>query len=85
MLRTVARRRLVKTENPRACATVNWKVCKSAIVLYLIVIKRTCNKGANKSKLEPVTLLHVTVRSSPGFYDAAGTYRHVCHLHAQIT
>jgi hypothetical protein len=39
----------MKTENPSACATVNWEMCKSAIALYLIVIKRTCNQGANKS------------------------------------
>jgi hypothetical protein len=39
----------VKTENPSACATVNRKVCKSTIALYLSVIKRTCNQGANKS------------------------------------
>jgi hypothetical protein len=35
----------VKTENPSACATVNWKVRKSAIALcclYLNVIKREC-------------------------------------------
>jgi hypothetical protein len=41
----------VETENPSACATVNWKVCKSAIVLYclyLSVIKRGCNQGAIK-------------------------------------
>jgi hypothetical protein len=30
----------VETEKPSACATVNWKVCKSAIVLYLSVIER---------------------------------------------
>jgi hypothetical protein len=33
----------METENPSACAMVNWKVCKSAIVLYcpyLSVIKR---------------------------------------------
>jgi hypothetical protein len=34
MLRYVARRRLVETENPSACATLNCKVCKSAIALY---------------------------------------------------
>jgi hypothetical protein len=34
VLRSVARRRLVETENLRACATVNWNVCKSAIALY---------------------------------------------------
>jgi hypothetical protein len=34
----------VKTANPDACATVNWKVCKSAIALYLSVIKRLVTK-----------------------------------------
>jgi hypothetical protein len=34
VFRYVARRRLVETENPSACATVNWNVCKSAIALY---------------------------------------------------
>jgi hypothetical protein len=38
----------VETEYPSACATVNWEVCKSAIALYLSVIKRTYNVGANK-------------------------------------
>jgi hypothetical protein len=36
VLRSVARRRLVKTENPSACATVNCKLCKSAIALYCL-------------------------------------------------
>jgi hypothetical protein len=49
VLRSVARVRLVKTGNPSECATVTCKVCKSAIALYLSVIKRTCNKAANKS------------------------------------
>jgi hypothetical protein len=39
----------VKTGNPSACATVNRKVCKSAIALYLNVIKRISNEGVNKS------------------------------------
>jgi hypothetical protein len=34
VFRSVARRRLVGTENPSACATVNWNVCKSATALY---------------------------------------------------
>jgi hypothetical protein len=34
VLRWIARRRLVKTENPSACATVNCKLCKSATALY---------------------------------------------------
>jgi hypothetical protein len=45
----IARRRLVKTENPSACAAVDGILCKSAIALYLSVITRTCNQGANKS------------------------------------
>jgi hypothetical protein len=28
VLRSVARRRVVETENPSACETVNWKLCK---------------------------------------------------------
>jgi hypothetical protein len=36
-------------EDPSACVTVNYKLCKSTIALYLNVIKRTCNQGANKS------------------------------------
>jgi hypothetical protein len=45
VLRSIARRLLVETENPNACATVNSKVFKSAIALYclyLSVIKREC-------------------------------------------
>jgi hypothetical protein len=44
--RSVARRRLVETENPSVCATVDWKVCKSVIALCclcnLSVVKRVC-------------------------------------------
>jgi hypothetical protein len=42
----------VKTGNPSACVTVNWKVCKSGIALYCLylnVIKRDCNQNSNKS------------------------------------
>jgi hypothetical protein len=34
--KSVARIRLVKTENPNACATVNCEVCRSAIALYCL-------------------------------------------------
>jgi hypothetical protein len=50
MLRSVARTRLVETENHSACATVEYKVCKPATALYLNAIERDCNQGANKSK-----------------------------------
>jgi hypothetical protein len=33
-LKSVARIRLIKTENTSVCVTVNCKVCKSAIALY---------------------------------------------------
>jgi hypothetical protein len=36
VLRSVATRRLVETENPSACVTVNWNVCKSAIAPYCL-------------------------------------------------
>jgi hypothetical protein len=38
----------VETGNSSACATVHSNVCKSAIVLHLSVIKRDCNRSANK-------------------------------------
>jgi hypothetical protein len=39
----------MKTENlSSACVTVNGKVSKSAIALYLSMIKRNCNRSANK-------------------------------------
>jgi hypothetical protein len=51
----------VKMENSSACATMNWKV-------YLSVIKRTCNQGANNSNhlnwdvtFVTYATLHVTI------------------------
>jgi hypothetical protein len=41
VLRSVARRRLVETGNPSACATVNCTVCKSEIALGCPVFE--CN------------------------------------------
>jgi hypothetical protein len=39
---SVARIRLVNTENPSACATMNYKACRSAIALYLRVVPELC-------------------------------------------
>jgi hypothetical protein len=72
VLRSVARRRLVKTEKPSACATVECKACKSVVALYclhLSVIKGEC---VTKVLINPIirtrtrhfitrTTLHVTV------------------------
>jgi hypothetical protein len=57
----------VKTDNPSALTVVKRKVCNSVIALYLSVIKKTCNQGANKSNQpEPTsfvmrTTLHMTI------------------------
>jgi hypothetical protein len=50
VLRSVARRRLVETENPSACATVNCKLCKCSDSAVWLVIKRDCNRRVNKSR-----------------------------------
>jgi hypothetical protein len=36
VMKSVASRRLVKCENPSACVTMNWKVCRIAIALYCL-------------------------------------------------
>jgi hypothetical protein len=42
VLRSVARRRLVKPGNPSVCAMVKCELCKSLYGLYLSVIKCEC-------------------------------------------
>jgi hypothetical protein len=62
----------VETDNPNACTTVNWSVCKSAIALYclhLSVIKRECvtevlinpTVRTRTRHFVPRTILHVTI------------------------
>jgi hypothetical protein len=48
VVRPVARRRLVETKNPSACATVNVKRVEIAIALYVSVTTNGCNRSANK-------------------------------------
>jgi hypothetical protein len=68
VVRPIARRQLVETENPSARATVDCNVCGIAIALFVNVITSGCNQSANQiqsSELEPIvyvmcTILHVT-------------------------
>jgi hypothetical protein len=64
----------VKTENPSACATVNWNVCKSAIALYCMYLKVIKRLYVNKLLIHPIsqtrtrhfgtrTILHVKLNS----------------------
>jgi hypothetical protein len=68
VLRSVARRRLVKTKNHSASATVNCRRGKSAKPLYLNVIKGVCNQvllnpiiRTRAVLLVSCTTLHVTI------------------------
>jgi hypothetical protein len=68
LLRSVARRRLVETENPCACVTVNCNLCESVIMLSQLQLREIVTEVPiiQSSELEPViivtrTLLHVTI------------------------
>jgi hypothetical protein len=54
VLRSVARRRLVETENPSACATVNWNLCKSAIALHCLYLSVTRRECVTKLLINPI-------------------------------
>jgi hypothetical protein len=64
--KSVARIRLVETENPSACGTVNWKACRIAVELYLPIFpswecvrcKKSNHPIQNPSYKSP---LHVTI------------------------
>jgi hypothetical protein len=77
LLRFFARRRLVKTENPSAFATMNWKCVRTSVTalycMYLSVINRKC---VTKVLMNPIirtrtrhfvtsTTLHVTIYIPP--------------------
>jgi hypothetical protein len=65
--KSVGRLRLVKTENPNACVTVNCKVCRIAIALYCLEFRVECircNKSSPsyKSRTNPYTWQYVYLR-----------------------
>jgi hypothetical protein len=47
VLKSAARKRLVKTENPSACVTVNYEVCTSAIALDYLYLRAECISATN--------------------------------------
>jgi hypothetical protein len=51
VMKFVVRIRLVKTVNPSACVTVNSKMCRSEIALYLPVVL----SGVYKVSINPIT------------------------------
>jgi hypothetical protein len=66
----------VERENPSTCVTVNWKVCKLAIVLYCLylnVIKREC----------VINLIFLICIVGGGVH--TGSTRHVSHSLAYCT
>jgi hypothetical protein len=54
VLRSVSRRRLVETGNPSSCATVDWKVCKSAIALYGLYLNVIVSECITKMLINPI-------------------------------
>jgi hypothetical protein len=64
VLRSVARRRPVETENPSACATVNWKFCKSAIALYGLWVQPVLTIIESDRKV----LINPIIRSRTRYY-----------------
>jgi hypothetical protein len=72
VLRSVTRRRLVVTENPNACATVNCNLCNSAIALYCLYLSVIQRESVSEVLINPIirdrprqfvtrTSLHVTI------------------------
>jgi hypothetical protein len=44
----------VERENPSACATVNWKVCISAIALYCLCVSVTKSEYVTQLLINPI-------------------------------
>jgi hypothetical protein len=48
VLKSVARRRVVETENPSACAKVHCKLYKTAMALYCLYLRVFAREGVDK-------------------------------------
>jgi hypothetical protein len=71
VLRSVAGKRLVETENHSACATVCCKWCKSAIALYCQYISVTTSECVTQLLINPIIRTRTRLIS--------GVYHHTCH------
>jgi hypothetical protein len=70
--KSVARRRLVKTENPSVCATVNWKLCISATTLYCLCVSVTKSECVTQLLINPI--IRTRTRLISGVYDPTRHY-----------
>jgi hypothetical protein len=56
----------VETENPSACATVNWKVCISAIALYYLHVSVIRCECVTQLQINPI--IRTSTRHVSGVY-----------------
>jgi hypothetical protein len=74
--KSVARIRLVKTENLSVCATVNCKVCRSAIALLIPVVPSCVNKVSKNP---------IVQSKNPSISHAQNLYTWQYYIHVDFT